>query len=504
MIERFYLRNNFSFEKVDLEFQNGLILFTGSSGAGKSVLLNAILSTIGQKEVYSEIAEVTFDRTLNLEEFGIDSDEITVFKQMKKGRLRFFINSQNIPKKSVSEIGKLFITHLNPREVVEFESEYILEILDSMGNYRDLINSYKSEFEKYENLKYKISKIESDISILSEREDFVKFEIERIEKVAPEDGEDEELQLTKKRLSKKEKIEEYISESETIFEKRRTVLEVFDLMGFEKEVSEIEDFFEHLKARFEEIIDELSELDEFDVEELLDRIEKISDLKTKYGSIHEALLYVEERKLELQKVSELRKELVELELEKEAISAELQQLGLEISEKRKEQSPNFRKNLDENLELLNLGVSQLYNKRVSFHKNGIDFISLSIENTPVLKLSYGEQNRVRLAILTLKTVFGNGSGTLFLDEVDANLSGDESMRVAKVLKKLSKGYQIFAISHQPQLTSQADQHFVVFKNSGKSGVIELDSKKSRAEEIARMVGGNFEEANNFAMKLLEL
>ncbi len=146
----------------------------------------------------------------------------------------------------------------------------------------------------------------------------------------------------------------------------------------------------------------------------------------------------------------------------------------------------------------------------NFLKTGIETCKLFIENTEVFKLSYGEQNRVRLAILTLKTKFiKDEKGILFLDEIDANLSGDESMRVAKVLKELSKSYQIFAISHQPQLTSQADHHFLVYKEKRVSKVKKLVTDDERVQEIVRMVGGSDEVSNKksqlyqFALKLIK-
>jgi DNA repair protein RecN (Recombination protein N) len=512
MIERFYLQNNLSFKDVDLQFKGGLTLFTGASGAGKSVLLNAILSTIGQKDVYSEVAEVTFDSSIDLEEFGVESEDITIFKQMKKGRLRFFVNSQSVSKKVISDIGKLFISHLNPREIKEFESEYLLEILDlivakSSDEYSFALGNYRDEFSKFEELEREISKIGEEIERLSEREDFISFEIERIETIAPEEGEDEKLQLTKKRLSKKDKIESYIEEVEVIFEKRMALFEIFDLMGLEEDGERIENLFEDIKSKLEDIEENLSELDEIDVETVLDRIETISELKTKYGSVDKALQYRDDRVHELERLAQLRKELNELEEKKEEIISKLSTLGDAISEERGSRVWEFEEILNSYLSLLNLGTSKLERKEREFSRSGVDEISLKIGSTDVENLSYGEQNRVRLAILSLKTKFSETeNGILFLDEVDANLSGDESMRVAQVLKDLSKGYQIFAISHQPQLTSKADQHFVIYKDkNGESGVRELKSLESRAEEITRMVGGSVsgDEVRNFAMKLLE-
>ena len=124
--------------------------------------------------------------------------------------------------------------------------------------------------------------------------------------------------------------------------------------------------------------------------------------------------------------------------------------------------------------------------------------------TEVFNLSAGEFNRMRLALLAAKVKFNTASNTrvLFLDEIDANLSGEESASVANVLKFLAERFQVFAISHQAQLTSKADRHFLVRKNKDKTAIKEL-SREERIEEIARIVSGEevTKEALEYAKKL---
>jgi DNA repair protein RecN (Recombination protein N) len=511
MIERFYLQNNLSFQKVELEFQSGLILFTGPSGAGKSVLLNSILGTLGQKETGAKLSEVIFNRAIDLDEFGIESDEITLFKQIKRDKLRYFINNQTASKKVVSKVGELFINHLNPREIKEFTPENLLQTLDKIASfdneeYEVTLDKYRELFNEFEQLNRTIKRLELQIREMEEKEDFIKFEIGKIDKIAPKSGEDEELQLTKKRLSKKDRIETYLEEVETIFEKKNLLIEVFDLMGYEDESEVVDQFFEDMRAKLDDINEELSELDDVDVEALLDRIERVSELRNKYGSIDKAIEYRDSKIDELNYLQELRQEKDELLRVRETLQDRLQSVATDIRKNRLEAIPLFEERLNEYLHLLNLGVSTLLLDEREFWRYGVDLPHLKIANIDIDSLSYGEQNRVRLAILTLKTKFGsNEHGTLFLDEIDANLSGEESMRVAKVLKELSKAYQVFAISHQPQLTAGADQHFLVYKESGESVVKELKTEESRADEIIRMIGGELSDSGvrSFALNLLK-
>lgn len=137
--------------------------------------------------------------------------------------------------------------------------------------------------------------------------------------------------------------------------------------------------------------------------------------------------------------------------------------------------------------------------------SGLDEVSFELNGVSLDTISSGEYNRLRLALLTSMSEFDIvDNGILFLDEIDANLSGKESDAISKVLKKLSNSYQIFAISHQPQLTSSADQHFLVDKLNGKSFVKELNSKE-KINEIARMISGEkvTPEALDFAKNLLK-
>ena len=127
-----------------------------------------------------------------------------------------------------------------------------------------------------------------------------------------------------------------------------------------------------------------------------------------------------------------------------------------------------------------------------------------MNNTKLDKISSGEFNRLRLALLTARSYYDiDTNGILFLDEIDANLSGKESQSIAKVLAQLSKNYQIFAISHQPQLSATAHQHFLVKKQNNISKVTLLDHSQ-RIDEIARMISGEniTKEAKEFAKKLL--
>jgi len=139
-----------------------------------------------------------------------------------------------------------------------------------------------------------------------------------------------------------------------------------------------------------------------------------------------------------------------------------------------------------------------------FNDLGMSEAKIIVNDIDINTISTGEFNRLRVALLASTLEYSEEEKTLFLDEIDANLSGEESMSVADVLKLLSKKYQIFAISHQPQLASLADKHFVVTKKDNKSFVKEL-TYNERIEEIARIIGGKekSQKAIEYARELLK-
>ncbi len=511
MIERFHLQEYLSFKHIDLNFKSGLILFTGASGSGKSILINSILSTLGQKDSNAKLSEILFNRAINLDTFGIDNDndEFTIFKQIRKDKIRYFINSQAVPKKVISQIGKMFINHLNPREIVEFDSSNLINILDGIAEKREplfleILGQYQKEFNNFSVINRYISKLRIQISEISAKEEFIKFEVDKLDKINPKIGEEDELQILKKRLSRRERIEEHLDNIEDVVSKRRIIREVFMLMSLEHEANKFDDCLIELESGIELIKDTLAELNGIDGDEVITRIELLSELRERHGSISGALGYKDERLEELKHLNQLRNELYISSEQLQVSKAKLLEIGLELRTIRQSLLNDFNIIFNEYLKLLNIGESKLILSNSEISDRGIDHGKLIVANTDIDSLSYGEQNRVRLAILTLKTKFRSGEiGTLFLDEIDSNLSGEESMKVAKVLKELAKNYQIFAISHQPQLTSHADQHFKVWKENDESFVQELVNFDERANEIARMVGGmKDQDAYKFAHNLL--
>jgi len=229
-------------------------------------------------------------------------------------------------------------------------------------------------------------------------------------------------------------------------------------------------------------------------------------LKKRYGSIEEALEHLARRREELKRYETLSFEKQTLEKELGRLYELLEEQALALRKTRNTYLPILEKTVNRYLHELYMPQLNLSMEEETFHEKGADALHVNLGKVDVKKISSGEYNRLRLAFLATHNAFLlSKGGVLILDEIDANLSGKESMSVALVLKTLSQTYQIFAISHQPQLSSCANQHFFVSKDAlHVSRVLPLNEEE-RIYELARMVSGEniSEDALRFAKSLLE-
>lgn len=508
MINRVYLEQCLSFKEVDLEFKEGLNVFTGPSGAGKSILMNAILSLFSLSDVKANLGEVTLNNS-NIEEesYGIEKEDEICIKTIKKDKVRFFLNNQTISKKNLNNFSSKLIKHLNLKDTSDFQSSKLINFLDSLSSKSNssffvLKEEFNSMYKELAKAKKDLKKILDDESKLEDLKEFAKFEIDKIEAINPQVDEYEELNDIKKKLARKEKVEEAIASASGIMSYSSSVSTVLELM--EEDSSFFDEAMNELNNVFEKFNDSLYELEDINIEEVLDRIEKLSSLQKRFGSIQAAIDYKEEKKRELDSYENISFEKFQLEKKVKNLSEEIKVLANEISSYRKEASLILEEKINYYLKYLYLSNAKILIQEKELDSSGLDHVEFELNGVNLDTISSGEFNRLRLALLTSMSEFDIvDNGVLFLDEIDANLSGKESDAIAKVLTKLSKSYQIFAISHQPQLTSTSQQHFLVDKHDGISSV-KILNKNERINEIARMISGEkiTNEAMQFAKNLV--
>ena len=168
MITRLYIKNCLSFKEVDLEFNSGLNIFTGPSGAGKSILMREILASFGLEDVKSEIVEVNLNNSrIKNEEFDINFEEDIVIKCLKKEKARYFLNSQSLSKKTLSEISNNLIKYLSLRDTSDFKSETLIEFLDRYANknfpeFQNIKIDFDNKYKEFIDIEKRLTKIKED------------------------------------------------------------------------------------------------------------------------------------------------------------------------------------------------------------------------------------------------------------------------------------------------------------------------------------------------------
>ena len=303
MISRVYLKDCLSFEEVDLEFKNGLNIFTGPSGAGKSILMQAVLSLFALTDVKANMGEVLLNNSnINDEVYDLSFDDDIIIKSIKKDKVRYFLNNQSVSKKNLNDFSMKLIKHLNLKDTSEFDSFKLLDFLDKLTlqknkEFKKIKEDYNISYKKLLHTKKELQKILDDETKLEDLKEFARFEIDKIEQINPSIDEYEELNLIKKRLAKKEKIEVAIKKASGIMEFNQNVTLALELM--EVDSSFFDESMNELNNIFERFNDSLHELDEINIENILDRIEKLSALQKRFGSIEECLNYKEQKKIEL-------------------------------------------------------------------------------------------------------------------------------------------------------------------------------------------------------------
>ena len=177
MIERFYLKDYLSFREVELNTTGGLIVFSGPSGSGKSILMKSILSSFGVEACDASLCESSVNWHLEMDDFGIENEEINIFKQIKKEKARYFINNQSLSKKAISNLSFNYLRHLSLKDYSDFEDANLLSILDAriQKNSKEIQNlkkSYKDSFLKHAEVRAELNAIEEEEKKIVELKEF--------------------------------------------------------------------------------------------------------------------------------------------------------------------------------------------------------------------------------------------------------------------------------------------------------------------------------------------
>lgn len=550
MLLNLSIRDYALIDNLSISFGPGLNILTGETGAGKSIIIDAVNLIIGERastdfiRTGSESAsvEAVFDYKNPaiediLTEYGIDAEDDTLIisrEVNKEGRSFARVNGRLVPVGVLKKIGKLLIDiHGQHEHQALLDSKNHLNILDSLGS--KIISDSKEKvselYKKYRQINSRISTLEKKYLDFSKQQEILKFEIDELDKAQLLPDEDILLEEEKKVIENAEKIFSALEFAYTTLYQNyeipsindnlsKVIDSLEDIKGFYKPIENILESLKNILYELEDIsftIRELKDSVDFDAEKLNtinERLELINRLKLKYGkTIPELLDYKANAIAELDNVINTGDEIKELKIEYEQIKKSLAENALELSKKRKVVAEKLEQDILK--ELSDLGMKnvnfkvhmgltedpkgiEIDDKKISVSEDGIDNVEFLISTNygeplkPLAKIiSGGESSRIMLALKSIIAEVDNISCMIF-DEIDAGIGGRTAQAVGEKLSKISRTHQILCVTHSPQIASLGDTHFLIKKESTGdttvTKVYKIDGDK-RVDELARMLGG---------------
>jgi len=546
MLLELEVKNFALIDELNITFNKGLNILTGETGAGKSIIIDAVNMAIGQRADRNFIrsgadkcmvqAMFSLKDSNNLdtvlEQYGIeiDSDNILIITReiYSNGRSICRINGIIVTQTILKIITQRLIDiHGQHEHQSLLNSNYHINMLDSYGGKEvlDLVASVSKQYNELQILQKKLSSICFDEMERERKIDLIKFQIDEIDLANLIPNEEEELKKQKNILSNSEKIYQTLSNTYeilygdnldiSILDKLSNVVHAINgISSLDEKFSDFNNILEEVQYKLEDVTRDIRDYkDQIDfdpriLENMEIRLDLINILKRKYGnSVKEILQYKEKIESELWEFENSEEEIKRLKKEIDFKYKELEHVSLELSALRKIIAADFEKKITNILLTLNMGKIQFkvsFNNEdsrysdIKFTSRGIDQIEFTISTNlgeplkPLSKIaSGGEMSRIMLAFKTILADVDNIPALIF-DEIDTGISGRTAQIIGERLYDISNHHQIICITHLPQIAAMADQHYLIEKiekgNNVKTTVEKLN-KSRQIKEIGRLLGG---------------
>lgn len=568
MLTELHIQNFAIIDKLDLRFNSGLIILTGETGAGKSIILDAVVMLIGGKadttfvraDSDTAFVEAVFQLTgpekeavnfiLSREELMDDPNYVTLMREVRKeGRSVARINGRTVNVGLLKELGALLIDiHGQAEHLSLLDPRAHLGLLDRYAEVAQPLGSYRQTYQSLLNLRRELIDLRKAQSDADRRIEMLTYQAEEIESARLKPGEDDDLRKERDRLANAESLAQNAQEALAVLDEGSPDMPAAtDLIGQAAQalaaLAKIDAGQTELANQAELMLDTISDvihslrdyLEEIEfnpkrLETVEERLDMIHSLTRKYGgTIPAVIAYGADARKQLETITGAAERINELEMQEAKLLEKLAKQGAAISEKRKSAAQAMGRGIETELGDLKMqsarfgvdfqtrpdlnGAPMSDGSRVAFDQNGFDRVEFMIAPNPgeglkpLAKIaSGGETSRLMLG---LKNVMARADEvpSLIFDEIDQGIGGRVGMVVGQKLWNLSRTHQVFCVTHLPQLAVFGDQHYQVQKlvDQGRTLTrVENLDGESRLLELSQMLGEVGEGTLRSAHELLQI
>lgn len=533
MLKEIYIQNLAVIKEAVIPLDKRLNIFTGETGAGKSILINGINAVLGQRctkdivrtgcdkaVITALFTELSKEVCNKLDELGIahDDDEITVTREISAdGGSVSRINHRTASAALLKEIGAMLINiHGQHDNQILLDSERHLQILDDFGGDDTLLSEYRVTFRELQQTARKLGELKKLEQSRVERSRYLNEIIDDIGELELHEGEDDELEKEYESAKNSEKIIIAIKSAISAITGEEAATDMLvsaetEIAGFTDSNESLNVLYERISAAEIELADIASELEsiadkvELDgqrLEYLGTRLNAINKLKRKYASDCEGLVKLyDDACREIMQLESSDTEIKELMTKRESLLHKVTEQAKALYEYREKVAKRFTERVTAELEFLNMAgvIIAVRHEKGKLTVNGMDSVEFLIsankgeEPKPISKIaSGGELSRIMLA---LKSVIADKDSipTMIFDEIDTGVSGKAAQKIGIKLREIGKVRQVICVTHLSQIAVMADNHLLIEKqivgDRTETHVMQLDMD-SRVSEIARIMGGD--------------
>ena len=534
MLSQLFIQNIAVIEKVQVAFEKGLNVFTGETGAGKSIVIDAINAVLGNRTsrdlvrtgapkalvtaLFEGIGDETKEQLLSM---GFEPEEdgsVLLSREISAdGKTSCKIGGRPSTVSILREVAQSLINihgqHDNQSLLLP---EQHLVYIDQFGKTAALLKEYRVEYAYYVELQRKLRQLQTDEREKAQRTDLLSYQINEISSAELFPDEEEELQSAKKKIQNSVKIIEALHIAHDLLqgtEESDGILSMLDQTQEQFQMLEVyypqikSDRILDMRYELEEVRENLrdalsdAEMDPAELDRIEERLDLIFRLKRKYGgAVEEILAFKERAQQELDSIVHAEELQAKLEKEHGQSEARLIKLAKQLSEKRKSAAKQFEDQVCAELTFLDMPSVRfiVHAETGELDETGIDRMEFYISTNPgeppkpIGKIaSGGELSRI---MLSLKNVIAEGDrvGTLIFDEVDTGVSGRAAQKIGRKLKQASAGRQIICVTHLAQVAAFADTHLLIAKTvrDGRTfTTVNALPQEERVQELARIMGG---------------